>query len=104
MDRFTAKTRGRIVIDKGATIALEKRGGSLLPAGVLHVEGRFEIGDSVSCVNESAREVARGLVGYSSKDVSALAGQSTKEISRVLGYSNGEEIIHRDDLVLVGQE
>ena len=101
---FTAKTRGRIVIDEGATVALEKRGGSLLPAGVLRVEGRFEIGDSVSCVNESAREVARGLVGYSSKDVSALAGQSTKQIGRVLGYSNGEEIIHRDDLVLVGHE
>ena len=101
---FTAKTHGRIVIDEGAARALEKRGRSLLPAGVLRVEGTFEIGDSVSCVNESRREVARGLVGYSSTDVVALAGQPTKEIARVLGYSNGDEIIHRDDLVLVGRD
>ena len=100
---FTAKPRGRIVIDDGAARALEKRGRSLLPAGILRVEGRFEIGDSVRCVNEKGEEVARGLVGYSSKDAARLAGQATREISRVLGYSNGDEVIHRDDLVLLGK-
>ena len=98
---FTAKTHGKVVIDPGAERALEGRGRSLLPAGVLRVEGRFEIGDSVSCVNEKGREVARGLAGYSSEAIGRIAGHATKEISRVLGYSNGDEIIHRDDLVLV---
>lgn len=99
---FTAKTRGRIVIDDGAVRALEQRGRSLLPAGVLRVEGTFEIGDSVSCVNGQGEEIARGLTAYSSEDVAKLAGRATKEIDRVLGYSNGDEVLHRDDLVLVG--
>jgi len=98
---FTAKTHGRIVIDEGAVRALCDGGRSLLPAGVIRVEGSFSIGESVSCVNDSQQEVARGLAGYSSAEVAQLAGQSTKEIDRVLGYSNGDEIIHRDDLVVL---
>ena len=100
---FTAKARGRIVIDPGAERALTDRGRSLLPAGILRVEGSFAIGDSVSCVNERGHEVARGLAGYTSDEIQRLAGLATKEIPRVLGYSNGDEIIHRDDLVLVGE-
>jgi glutamate 5-kinase len=100
---FTAKSRGRIVIDAGAVRALCERGRSLLPAGILRVEGEFRIGESVTCVNESGQEVARGLAGYSSIDVARLAGQRTNAIERVLGYSNGEEIIHRDDLVLMSE-
>ena len=100
---FTAKTRGRIMIDAGAVRALCERGRSLLPAGILRVEGEFRIGESVICVNEGGQEVARGLAGYSSLDVARLAGQRTNEIERVLGYSNGDEIIHRDDLVLMSE-
>ncbi len=100
---FTAKPRGQIVIDEGAVRALQERGRSLLPAGILRVKGSFEIGDSVRLVNERGEEVARGLVGYSSGDVAKLTGQATKEINRVLGYSNGDEVIHRDDLVLIGE-
>ena len=98
---FTAKTRGRIVIDDGAVRALIDRGRSLLPAGILRVEGDFKLGDSVCCVDGQGHEVARGLSIYSSEDIKRLAGRPTKEISRVLGYTNGDEIIHRDDLVLV---
>ena len=65
------------------------------------VEGTFSIGDSVSCVNEHGEEIARGLAGYSSDDIAKLAGVATKEIGRVLGYSNGEEVLHRDDLVIL---
>jgi glutamate 5-kinase len=98
---FTAKTRGRIAIDEGAVRALVDRGRSLLPAGILRVEGDFEIGDSVACVDGHGIEIARGLAVYSSADIDRLAGLPTKEIARVLGYTNGDEIIHRDDLVLV---
>jgi glutamate 5-kinase len=98
---FTAKTRGRIAIDEGAVRALVDRGRSLLPAGILRVEGDFEIGDSVACVDGRGVEIARGLAVYSSADIDRLAGLPTKEIARVLGYTNGDEIIHRDDLVLV---
>ena len=98
---FTAKTRGRIVIDEGAERAIVERGRSLLPAGVVRVEGTFRIGDSVACVNARGQEVARGLASYSSADVAQIAGRATKEIERVLGSSNGDEIIHRDDLVLL---
>jgi glutamate 5-kinase len=99
---FTAKTRGRVVIDEGAVRALIERGRSLLPAGILRVEGDFNVGDSVSCVDGQGSEVARGLAVYSSEDIQRLAGRPTKDIARVLGYTNGDEIIHRDDLVLVG--
>ncbi|HEB91807.1 MAG TPA: glutamate 5-kinase [Deltaproteobacteria bacterium] len=99
---FTAKTRGRIVIDDGAVRALVDRGRSLLPAGILRIEGRFGVGDSVSCVDDDGREIARGLTVYPSPDVERLAGRATKEIPQVLGYTNGDEIIHRDDLVLIG--
>ena len=98
---FTAKTRGRIVIDDGAVRALIENGRSLLPAGIVGVEGDFKLGDTVCCVDAQGSEVARGLVVYSSQDIQRLAGLPTKEISRVLGYTHGDEIIHRDDLVLV---
>ena len=101
---FTAKTRGRIVIDDGAVRALTSGGRSLLPAGILRVEGDFKIGDSVSCVNARDEEVARGLAAYPAEEIRRLTGRSTREIKRVLGYSNGDEIIHRDDLVLLAEQ
>jgi glutamate 5-kinase len=98
---FTARTKGQLVLDEGAVKALVDRGRSLLPAGVVEVRGRFGIGDSVACVDARGRELARGLTAYASGDVSRIQGLATREIRRVLGYSNGSEVIHRDDLVLV---
>ena len=98
---YTAKPRGSLVCDAGAVRALCERGRSLLPAGVVHVQGRFGIGDPVECADANGAVFARGLVAYSSEDVERIKGGSTKRIDRVLGYSNGDEVIHRDDLVLL---
>jgi glutamate 5-kinase len=98
---YTAKPRGRLILDEGATRALVERGRSLLPAGVAEVEGRFGIGDPVACVDAAGHEVARGLVAYAADELERIRGLSTRRVSQVLGYSNGDEVIHRDDLVLV---
>lgn len=98
---YTARTRGELVVDAGAVKALVEHGRSLLPAGVVAVRGRFQIGDAVSCVDEKGRELARGLAAYPSDAVAAILGAGTRDIKRVLGYSNGGEVIHRDDLVVL---
>ena len=99
---FTAHPRGRLVVDEGAVRAVVERGRSLLPAGIVGVEGSFGIGDPVSCVDEREREFARGLAAYAAADVTRIKGASTRRITQLLGYSNGDEVIHRDDLVLLG--
>jgi glutamate 5-kinase len=98
---FTPRMRGALVIDDGASRALHRGGRSLLPAGILEVRGDFGMGDPVACVDRSGRELARGLVAYSAQDVARIKGLPTREIPRVLGYSNGDEVIHRDDLVVL---
>jgi glutamate 5-kinase len=98
---FTARPRGELRVDEGAAHALRERGRSLLPAGITEVRGEFGIGDPVSCVDPSGREVARGLVAYSAQDVARICGLPTRQIGQVLGYSNGGEVIHRDDLVVI---
>ena len=86
---------------EGAAKALRERGRSLLPAGVLDAEGDFGIGDLIACEDAARHEIARGLAAYTAADVRRIKGLGTAEISRVLGYSNGDEVIHRDDLVLL---
>jgi glutamate 5-kinase len=99
---FTARERGALLVDDGAVAALVERGKSLLPAGIREVRGKFGIGDPVACIDARGREIARGLSAYSSEAIQRIAGLSTRRIEPVLGYSNGDEVIHRDDLVLVG--
>ena len=98
---FTTRCRGQLVLDSGALSAVAKRGRSLLAAGIVEVRGDFHVGDSVSCVDRRGRELARGLVAYTSKDVKRILGLSAREAGRVLGYSNGDAVIHRDDLVVL---
>ena len=78
-----------------------QRGRSLLPAGVVDVVGKFEIGDLVTCLDPKGREIARGLSAYASTEIDRIKGLSTRQIAQVLGYSNGDELIHRDDLVVL---
>jgi glutamate 5-kinase len=98
---FTARTHGELVIDEGAARALVEHGKSLLAAGIAEVRGEFGIGDTVTCVDADGRALARGLVAYSAAEVRRIARLPTRRISQVLGYSNGDEVIHRDDLVLL---
>ncbi|HZL59554.1 MAG TPA: glutamate 5-kinase [Stellaceae bacterium] len=90
---------GSLVVDDGAAAAL-KRGTSLLPAGIVGVEGAFERGDTVCVKATDGRELARGLSAYSSDDARAIAGHKSGEIEAILGYRGRDEMIHRDDLVV----
>ena len=98
---FSQRTRGTLHLDAGAVRALCERGGSLLPIGVVSADGKFRIGDLVSCVAEDGREIARGLTSYDVIETEVIKGHRTSQIARLLGYSNGSEIIHRDDLILL---
>jgi glutamate 5-kinase len=86
-------------LDGGAARALEHSGRSLLPSGVVRVEGRFGVGDCVRCVDPDGTEIARGLVSYPAADLAKIAGLHTREIAARLGYKGSDEVIHRDDLV-----
>ncbi len=98
---FTMRTRGELVIDEGAAVAVVQRGKSLLPAGIQEVRGKFGMGDPVSVLDARGVVLARGLVAYSSDEIRRIAKLPAREIRPVLGYSNGDEVIHRNDLVLV---
>ncbi|MBL8520141.1 MAG: glutamate 5-kinase [Betaproteobacteria bacterium] len=95
------KTEGRVALDAGAVKALQSGGKSLLPVGVTRVEGTFDRGDLVGCIDEGGREIARGLVNYSAADARRIAGKATSEIEEALGYAAEAELIHRDNLILV---
>ncbi|GAN62614.1 gamma-glutamyl kinase [Acetobacter indonesiensis NRIC 0313] len=91
---------GEIMIDRGAADAL-RNGGSLLPAGVKGVKGDFTQGDLVVVIDESGRILARGLTSYDADDARRIAGHRSSELGAILGWQGRDEIIHRDDLVVV---
>ncbi len=95
------KMRGQLTLDDGAVRVLCRGGRSLLPVGVRSVSGQFRRGEMVSCVSEAGVEVARGLINYDADEARAIAGRSSDRIAEVLGYISDEEIIHRDNLVIV---
>jgi len=96
-----AKGKGIILVDAGAKRALVEGGKSLLPSGVKGVEGSFGIGDPVDIAANPGRPFARGLAGYAADEVRRIAGLKTSEIERTLGYKYLDEIVHRDDMVLL---
>jgi glutamate 5-kinase len=95
----TVEPSGTVIVDDGAARAL-RQGRSLLPAGVVAVEGNFERGDAVIVRARSGAEAGRGLSAYSSADIRHIAGHKSGEIAGILGYRGRDEIIHRDDLVV----
>jgi len=96
----SGRPRGTLVIDDGAAKALQKHKKSLLPAGVTEVLGDFEPGSMVRCMDASGREIARGVTCFSSDQIRMIMGRHSEEIETVLGSCPGEEVIHRDDLVI----
>lgn len=99
---FGAKIVGSIVVDDGCAKAIRKAGGcSVLPAGVFDVQGEFLPGSTVSVIDKDAHELARGLVHYSSAELEQIKGCNSGEIANILGHKNFDEVIHRDDLVIL---
>ncbi|MDY7034397.1 MAG: PUA domain-containing protein, partial [Thermodesulfobacteriota bacterium] len=98
---FATRPRGEIVVDIGAKQAIVDKGKSLLPSGIVEVNGKFDIGDSVGLINTDRFEFARGLVNYSSTEITQIKGMKTGQIESTLGYKYYDEIIHRDDLVVL---
>jgi len=94
------KVKGTLVLDEGAVKVLRESGRSLLPVGVTTVEGVFDRGDVVACLDGGGREVARGLVNYNSREAALLARQPSRMIESILGYGGDAEMIHRDNLVI----
>lgn len=97
---------GRILVDAGAARAMGEKGASLLPGGVLGAEGEFRRGDMVEVVatgEVGERRVARGVSQYSAADIRRIARRHSRDIQAVLGYNYGENVIHRDDLVMVSE-
>lgn len=92
---------GRLILDPGAVRALATDGKSLLPIGVVAVEGTFDRGEVVGCYGPDGREVARGLVNYGAQDAARIVRRPSAEIEAILGYVDEAELIHRDNLVLL---
>jgi len=95
------QVHGQLTLDAGAIKVLRSSGGSLLAVGVKSVSGNFIRGEAVSCTDEKGREVARGLVNYNAQEAERIMGQPSSRIQEILGYLDEEELIHRDNLVLV---
>jgi len=98
---FNLETKGTLMVDDGAKKAIVERGKSLLASGLVGVKGCFNFGDAVKCIDTKGLEFARGLVNYKSEDVMKLKGAHSREIEKILGYKYYDEIIHRNDLVVV---
>ena len=95
------RAAGKLQLDAGAVKVIREGGRSLLPVGVKAVEGAFTRGEIVSCLDSEGREVARGLVNYSSEEAARIIGQSSDKIESILGYVDEPELIHRDNLVVL---
>ena len=98
---YSLPIEGRLQVDAGAYRALTQRGKSLLASGVIGVTGFFKFGDAVSCVDENGAEFGRGLVNYSAEEANQIKGKKTSEIEKILGYRYYDEVIHRDNLVIL---
>jgi glutamate 5-kinase len=98
---YTGKSKGDIILDKGAVDAITLKGKSLLPAGIVNVNGKFEEGDIVKCKDLNGNIIAKGITYYSSEDVLKIKQKDSSQIKEILGYKYADEIIHRNNLVII---
>jgi len=101
---YFTRASGELTVDSGASDALALGGKSLLPIGVKKVEGKFEKGSLVSVKDTRGAFIARGLVEYGDRELRLIAGRKTSEIQAILGFRDADEVIHRDNLVLMRRE
>jgi len=99
---YTVRPQGTLRIDTGAANALLKNGKSLLPSGIVAVEGRFPVGAAVAVVTQKDRLIGNGLVNYNADEIQAIMGLKTAQIKDRLGQKTYDEVIHRDNLVITG--
>jgi len=97
-------TRGKVVVDSGAALALRKQKRSLLAAGIREVEGRFQRGDIVNIYDTGGVRLGCGITNYSSADIESVKGAHSREIATLLGYDYGSEVVHRNNLVVLQEE
>lgn len=97
---FASRMRGSIVVNEGAVKMLREGGKSLLPAGVVDMEGTFGLGELVSVVGEDRKEIARGLTNYSITELALIKGRHSSEIESILGYKDYDEVVHRDNMIV----
>ena len=97
---FTVKPLGRLFLDEGAQKAIVEEGKSLLPSGIVGVEGSFSAGDGVSLVDGEGKPLAVGLVNYSAAEIARIKGLKTSEVEQALGYKDYDEVIHRDNMAV----
>ncbi|MFT7525906.1 MAG: glutamate 5-kinase [Arenicella sp.] len=95
------RIQGAVVLDDGAAKVIKQDGGSLLVVGVVDVRGGFERGELLSCIDGSGKEIARGLSNYNAEETGKLLGKSSGQIAEILGYKVADELIHRDNLVVL---
>jgi glutamate 5-kinase len=98
---YTLRPRGKVFVDAGAVTVISEQGSSLLPSGICRVEGEFERGSCVRICGPDGSEFARGIVDYSCHEIDRILGHKSREIEAILGYRYGDEIIHRDNLVML---
>ncbi len=98
---FTLRARGKLILDEGAKNAILKQGKSLLPSGIVAVEGDFIAGDPVACLDADGNQIAKGLVNYSADEIRKIHGLKTAQIEQVLGYKHYDEVIHRDNMAVL---
>ncbi len=94
-------TKGKLVVDSGAALALRKQNRSLLPTGIKHIEGTFQRGDIVNIHDPQDSQIGCGITNYSSADIEAIKGAHSREIAALLGHDYGSEVVHRNNLVVL---
>jgi len=97
---FTKKPKGKLLLDEGAQKAVAERGKSLLPSGIRQLDGTFERGDAVRLCDLNGSEFAKGVTNYNSAELVRIIGKNTREIVQILGYQYGDEVVHRDNMVI----